>query len=534
MLRVLIADDEEKICLLISNLVNWKALGYEIIGMVHDGEDAMSFIKEHHPDVVISDIRMPGMDGIELITQTKALYPDICFIIISGYSQFRYAQQALKQGAEDYLLKPIREEELLHILRQVREQHDLAYSRQEELTSLRSEIGRSRTRIREHLLYEMLLPENRNRAYSTEEINAECGTRFKRNWCLVILRIFLSEDNTDTSLSSLLLSKIQVLAAERFEGFPNEVLIAARGSELLFLLDVEASQQSSVANLFSMLRSEALALCSGITAFTILLSSSRCVPDPVCVYTLYRDALRAMDMRMLSSGDFFFADRTPPVPETIPVPCLTDSDRKEIELSFRHLDPDHFRQNLDTIGPDYLKHMKIPEDVHRCFQELTLHLMNCAAAAFPGSEFPDENAFTALFDSSPNASALLKRLNTAVCSCLEKARLEKSSNNNISVKNAEYYINQHLAEQLRLETIAEQLGYNPSYFSILFKKETGRNFSDYITELRIEKAQQLLSHSSRSILEISADVGYCDSKHFAKTFRKITGLSPRQYRKLYS
>ena len=534
MLRVLIADDEPKICMLIANIVDWTALGYEIIGTVHNGEDAFRMIEEAHPDVVISDIRMPGCDGIELITRTKAEHPEIFFIIISGYSQFRYAQQALKQGAEDYLLKPIKETELRHILMQVREKYDQTQSRQEELTSLRSEVGRSRSRLRENLLQEMLLPGNESRQYTHAEVNAACGTSFHKNWLLAVIHIYLPDAESHQDLLQLLLSKIQVLAVDRLNGLPNDTLTAVRGDEILFLADTDPSQQMSAANLFSMLRSEALAAMSDIADFSALVSLSTAAEPPVSIWSLYRDAERALDMRMLSSASLFRAGEASPAGESSGASCLSDSARQELALSIRYLDEKQLDVCLNGIKAAIRGASKTSEDLRSCFRELSVYLLGCVADILPQNAIPDESAFFALLGRSPDLDAFFNALGASLCCRFEEVRQARSSRDNLSVKDAELYILNHLSDQLRLDGIAEQFGYNTSYFSSLFKKETGRNFSDYVTELRIEKAQQLLVRTADSILEICAAVGYNDSKHFTKTFRKITGLSPRQYRKLYS
>lgn len=109
MLKVLIADDEKKVCRLIVNLVDWEQLGFEIVGIVNDGISAYKFIQETPVDVMITDIRMPGYDGMELIQKAKVLYPDMHIVIISGYSQFDYAQNAIRYGRSiwSHFWKPV-------------------------------------------------------------------------------------------------------------------------------------------------------------------------------------------------------------------------------------------------------------------------------------------------------------------------------------------------------------------------------------------------------------------------------------------
>lgn len=111
-MKVLIADDEVKVCKLLVNLVDWASLGLEIVGIANDGHTACSMIETLKPDIVITDIRMPGFNGIELIDYIKKRFSQIHFIIISGYRQFEYASQAIKYGVEDYLLKPLKKTEI--------------------------------------------------------------------------------------------------------------------------------------------------------------------------------------------------------------------------------------------------------------------------------------------------------------------------------------------------------------------------------------------------------------------------------------
>ena len=121
MLRVVLADDENKVILLMQKLIDWEALGYEIAGTANDGLRALELVREKQPHLLITDVRMPGCDGIELIQRAKALQPKLHFIVISGYRKFEYAQNALKYGVEDYLLKPLKQEELTGILLRLKE-----------------------------------------------------------------------------------------------------------------------------------------------------------------------------------------------------------------------------------------------------------------------------------------------------------------------------------------------------------------------------------------------------------------------------
>ena len=116
MLRVVLADDEKKVLLLMCKLIDWESLGFEIVGMASDGMHALEMIRDKQPHLLVTDIRMPGFDGIDLIRQAKQIQPGLHFIVVSGYAQFEYAQNALKYGVEGYLLKPLKVQEMTDLL----------------------------------------------------------------------------------------------------------------------------------------------------------------------------------------------------------------------------------------------------------------------------------------------------------------------------------------------------------------------------------------------------------------------------------
>ena len=121
MLKVIIADDERLICRLVQALADWESLGMEVAALAENGLEALELIKSREPDILITDIRMPGCDGLELIRSAKELMPDLEVVIISGYAHFEYAQKAMKYGAGYYLLKPIKQTELMETLEKIRE-----------------------------------------------------------------------------------------------------------------------------------------------------------------------------------------------------------------------------------------------------------------------------------------------------------------------------------------------------------------------------------------------------------------------------
>ena len=179
MIKVLIADDEEKVCTLISKLVNWKDFDMEVVATVYNGIEALDYIKKCPVDVAITDIRMPGYDGIELISKAKEINERIEFIIISGYRHFEYAQSAIKYGVSDYLLKPIKKEELNGTLEKIRLQ---CLKRAEQLSAqeqLRLRLQDDTSKQREQLFLDLLLNSSKEIA-SLEELNQTYCFKFDK------------------------------------------------------------------------------------------------------------------------------------------------------------------------------------------------------------------------------------------------------------------------------------------------------------------------------------------------------------------
>lgn len=188
MLKVIIADDEPKVNLLLQKIVDWEKLGYQIAGTANDGERALQLIEEEKPDVLMTDIRMPGVDGMELIRRAKELRPDLVFIVVSGYRQFEYAQTALKYGVTDYLLKPVNAEELTQLLIRIREEEEKKRRLDNWTASVDRQLRENEWKKREQLVDNLREYAQENRELNGyESLNQEYGCDFHEGTYQVII-----------------------------------------------------------------------------------------------------------------------------------------------------------------------------------------------------------------------------------------------------------------------------------------------------------------------------------------------------------
>ena len=209
MLKVLIADDEKKVCQLIANLIDWEALGFEIAGVVNDGISAYRFIQENTVNLMITDIRMPGCDGMELIQKVKVLYPNMYIVIISGYSQFDYAQNAIRYGVEDYLLKPIRKKDLMATLQKILDRYKEEIRDARKWQDIQKRLEENVEKVKRSLLEDLLKrPEKFGGFFIREKINTEYHYQFVEGYYqTLIVKLIPVKRKEDADTRRILLQK---------------------------------------------------------------------------------------------------------------------------------------------------------------------------------------------------------------------------------------------------------------------------------------------------------------------------------------
>ena len=251
MLRVVLADDENKVILLMQKLIDWEALGYEIAGTANDGLRALELVREKQPHLLITDVRMPGCDGIELIQRAKALQPKLHFIVISGYRKFEYAQNALKYGVEDYLLKPLKQEELTGILLRLKEKMG-------QEAALEFQLKRSGEHQQELLLDALLGTAERGTSFlSAGQANGEYGFHLgSGTYAAAVIRVDVPDaESYQDGYRILLRHALEIVRRE--SGLLTEEFAASLGhAGIAVLLYLRAYHAVEVTQCFTKIRKE--------------------------------------------------------------------------------------------------------------------------------------------------------------------------------------------------------------------------------------------------------------------------------------
>ncbi|WP_186429602.1 response regulator [Clostridium sp. BSD9I1] len=538
MIKVIIADDEEKVCQLIFNLIDWKSLDMEVVAMAHNGVEALELIEKFSPDIVVTDIRMPGYDGLEMIGRAKNIKESIYFIIISGYSHFEYAQNAIRYGVGDYILKPVKKDELLNTLTNIREKY---MQRMDRLTNeehfkllLQSDISKLRSKIfTEYLLQKGITTEN----LELEKINEDYHSNFKRgNFQVIAVKIDCGfEEHYNDSLK-LLQEKVTNILNLLFRQECFDVEIYFNDSVAYCILNYDENNKKVIRHQIKKVLDELMVLRIAFVQFQFTIGVGSIVKDIKQLKETFRVARFAVGQRIIEGTGKIIQD----------VAVNDTSERKNellaelnktMAIALEIFDKDSVLSSIKSIK----EKIEVKKDMsgHEIFS-LAKHICEMYLVNLRNNQVElqnDEEFYEKFYIHSTRCGSmnqLFQYLTMIIEKSLDEIIYNKKQSDTKPIRTAKKYIQENYMSPICLEEIASIVGFNASYFSSLFKKESGVNFLEYLSEVRMNKAKELLRESNLSIAVICQEVGYNDLKHFTKTFKKNTGLKPNEYRKLYS
>lgn len=524
MLSVLIADDEKAICFLLHKLIHWDELGLSPIGIASNGSEAYRIVKEQKPDIVITDIQMPVMNGLELIEKAREEQPDTSFVIVSGYQEFEYAKQAIRFGVEDYLLKPIKEMELNSILQRICKKK----MESSEIAVLREE----REKIRKIWLEKIL---------DGEEEQAEAGRQY---FHLDAGKFYLVQLFVGCEKEVIFDRENELVAKQLAKSYLDE--FGASFSDFEVVLDSEGS----LSILICMKRAEKEGARQFLKPYHDFLNRAKvkyanrkitiAISQEMSAFQELPAAARKM--RRFLRGRAWVDQGEPLLLEDFSIPDEKEpialSPQKKIEL-MRMMDSKEEPEAWGFLQELLKAEIEGEETYPWAMFELLEVVGKELAACLRELELWDEQAEQvflrwkrqiAFYHSYGKMTCEVRKLLQEIFGIREKKRREME---NRPVKLAKAYVNEHYHEAVTMEDVAAWTGLNSAYFSSLFKKSEGIGFTEYLTQVRLTKAKAYLVETSLNLAEIAAKVGYTDAKYFSKVFIKNVGIRPAEYRKIH-
>ncbi len=535
MLKLIIADDEPVICSLIRNLINWEDLGFEIVGTVYTGVDAFDLILKLHPDMVISDIRMPGYDGLELIRRTREAGLETEFVMISGFRQFEYAQTAMKYGVKYYLLKPIEEENLLQIANEIKGNIEKLQRKEAYQEKLEKQLAEDRDKMRRRFLSSMISEAPVSFPNSRDLVNQEYSTNFSEgNYRAVFVKVDVGK-GPGNYLSSVLSHISQEI--EDILDFGKEKITIEVHSGCITLFNYSADEDSRIRETIEQLYERCSLYLEQFEGMEPVIGVSIKGNDFFQSSQCIRTAIDAIKYRICIHDPIIYAESysfEPYEPENLLFPEMKQGFLAQVETGdYKKLEEllrGEFRK-LQFSGKNYSP---------VCYFDLVLIYANlfkekCIEHDYYNKAMAEKlTELNMRIDSVKSIEELLKITLQYLKESVELMVEERRERSTRPVRVIREYLDKHYMEEINLNQLSELVEMNASYVSSIFKKETGMSYSEYLTDLRIEKAKGLLVDTSDSIEVIAEKVGYHQARYFSRQFSKMVGLKPFEYRKLYS
>ncbi len=541
MCRVIIADDEPKVLLLIRNLIEWEQLGLELVATANDGISALALIEAHRPDIVITDIRMPGHDGIELIGRAKALCPTIDFIIISGYRHFDYAQKAIRFGVEDYLLKPLKAVEINQTLRKMIDKYRLRDQARQREADYSARLEDDARRRNDAFIAALLRDGSPVAPASLAAINRDYALAFvPGGFQGFVVKADVDPGSLNDNVRRLLQEKTSGVIRDALSAHCHVCLLhPADDCAVHGVINFDASQKKALRRALVGVIDALQAQGELFDRIKVTVGLGRQTDDPGQIARSCQEARWAVDDRLIV-GTGRIIDRAEGAP---PVDVggfigrvLTVELRRRLLQGIEILDAGEVFAVIDEVARAATAQADLcGRAVLAVFEEIrqalshALKSQNALDASIDDAQ-RDALEKLGMCHAQRDVFALLASLATG---CVEHVVERRRGENAKPIREAQKYIAEHYAQPIGLEAISLRAGFNPTYFSALFKKETGMNFIDYLIDVRIREAKRLLADPRKTIADVAQDVGYSDVKHFSRVFTRSTGIQPSKYRKLY-
>ncbi|SFQ16083.1 response regulator [Salibacterium halotolerans] len=515
MYEVMVVDDELFILEGIASMVDWEKCGTQAPVKASNGREAYDLIQKNPPDIVLTDIKMPGLNGIELIEKVHGVFPDVRFIVLSGYDEFEFAKTAMKCGVKHYLLKPSNEEKIEEAVAEVVQELDQAGEKEAFIESMRDHLNNVIPKAKEQFLREFII----NKKFDIKEWKYYQELfGFEKQWNAFRLLGFVLDD--DVEYESLFMLK-EMLTREMAEC--QDILLAAIISDRIVLL-VEDSGVETLIDHIKQVKEDWENLQQ--PSFTTSVTSTGGITD---LHLLYQEILEGLSHRFyLGKGGI-----------------ITSEDIKHDNYAFKGLMMDHESLliavrsgNQDEVS-EYLDYFF--QAVRACRFDVQVLRSHCLELYMSLIRQTDSASMEQLFDHVPkfHSFTTLPELetflrDTAVGIAQSNYKQQKNTQNQL-VKEVMEYAKEHLHDEaLSISSMASDVFYmNSDYLGKLFKKEIGEKFSTYLMKERMEKAKVLMNQTGEvKMFEVAEKVGFGNNpRYFSQVFKKHTGHTPSEYKK---
>jgi len=527
--KVMLVDDEEEVRFAIERKLDWNALGFEVVATAENGQEALEKAIEYEPDVVMTDIHMPFMNGLDFSRKLKEELPATKVVIFSGYDEFEYAKEAIKIEAEEYILKPIDAEELKSVFTRIKNRLDEELDERRNIENLERFYKESLPLLREQFLIALL-----EGSISKERIpdNAlKYGLNLNSNYYSVCTFRFSTDSRSGDELSTqegLLAVSLNQIVKDKVTLFGEVYSINYLDRVVVICGMKEAEEYVSFVNQIDMVCKFASKLLGvGINA-----GVGNCVSELSQITEAFKEARDAVSYRILLGENQAISIRDVE-PQNTSKSVISDNQIMALVKEIKIGDTTSVTAAIDDIISTMKNASVAIYQLELTIVQIYLEILKMAKSYDLSQEDLKEYDIDIYLKikeitSLEELRQWLVEKALGVRGLVKKERIDSTK---LLMENAKSFISEHYSQSdISVDMVCSHLGVSPTYFSALFKKDTGVSFVTYLTNLRMEKALELLNTTDDKTYVIASKIGYDEPNYFSYVFKKAFGISPSKYR----
>ena len=538
MIKMLIADDEQIILDGIKDSIDWSSFGIKVVGAATNGLDALDLARSYCIDVLITDIKMPGLSGLELIKEIRKFKPETKVILISAYEQFDYAQEAITLGALSYLTKPLKKQKIINEVLKARDNILAERQESDNRNRLEEQYRENLPIIREHYLNNLIMGKigiNSGYKKQFETYGIDIDETAMGVFVFKIDSMGESAEEGFEKDTQIIHLRISQMIKERLPDCYKRVLFQSNNNEVVTIYNYAKSVDDTIRSI-TVCAEEIKNLIRRESDISISAGVGRIYPAPSDVFMSYQEALKALDYRLVyGNNTVMYIDY---VEKKEWKHTHLFSNFNEVLANIQNVlwtgKSDEVIRMICKTMSGVLNYKGIP--FHYIQQVYCQLLSVLLRTIYEMNIMPEELYGTSIHlygellkrDSFEEVDLWYRDLVVRVCKAVNEKKAARVSN---VISNAIAYIKGNCNRDLSLGEVADKVNLNPSYFSRLFKEETGTQFVEYVRIAKMDLAKELLKNSNKKIYEISEDLGYVNVQYFSTVFKNTIGMTPNEYKK---
>ncbi len=513
MTHVLIVDDEALERQAMKKIISMSIPGVNRIGEASNGNESVYYVKTDAPDLVLMDIKMPGMDGLEAIQTIKKIQPQTRFIMVSAFNTFEYAQQAIREGVKDYLVKPSKKEEIIQTISRVLQEIEVEQAKQKEEEQIQNNYYRAMNQLQTDWVASLLLNHINRESFYLESFSVGDYQSF-----LALVLQIQSEDVkvSPSTFYEEIAALIQSVSLAAVGPLMNDQL------PVLLPFNEEEGESSIQSRATGVARQLLKQIEKQKPEWNCRIGLGSPVKDVHQFSQSYQNAVLALEE---TNSNVKYMYYHPSILKNRSESKLDEEENILIEMirsgkveTFDQVFYSYFKELTVFFKQSLVKMMKHLEELRI--------LINRYLKDWKSDLWVPEHAFRA-----ETLVQLRERARSGLIILVQQIHEWHDNQENGMIYKAKDWIDQHFCEAVTLDDAAATVQLSSYYFSKLFKENFGQTFIDYLTQRRIELAKSLLVRTEKTFKEICYEVGYHDPNYFSRVFKKITSTTPSDYRK---